>query len=532
VRCLGSNISQNIKKRGRKMKKAFLITVAILLVGGLMFNAYAESTEKPQYGGIFTNISYPRSPKANKMGEPAEVWGVDAGFSTIMLEGLVRSVMEKDGSVGFRPVLATSWKLLQDGKSWEFKLRRGVKFHDKTDFNAAAVKYCHDILKDKHGTAMTTVESIDVVDDYTVRYNLSKYDSMFLTNLQEAFSQIISPTARETKGKKWSSANPVGTGAFKFVKYEKAVVLVTKKFDDYWEKGLPYLDGVTCHFVKEALVGQAALEKGSDLCIFRANAKETDILKKKGFNYVMAPGVLRIMTFDSKNPESAFAKKKVRQAVGYAIDRETYAEILSFGYDEPTYQVAPKDSYAYNPSVKPRKYNPVEAKRLLAEAGYPNGFKCQIFGGGQNRDLWTAVQGSLAKVGIQAQVKIVPPPKARQLRYQGGLPTNSILSLHVGYRADYIQGIDEQFKSTAARLPELYRSPGLDDHLTAAIQAKDFTGKKENTQKAVKLIQEDALVVPIWMHMVFWPYNKSVKNIKFNWPDHSRFTFRDTWISQ
>jgi ABC-type transport system substrate-binding protein len=102
----------------------------------------------------------------------------------------------------------------------------------------------------------------------------------------------------------------------------------------------------------------------------------------------------------------------------------------------------------------------------------------------------------------------------------------------VGYKADYIQGIDEQFKSTSVRLPELYRSPGLDDHLNAAIVAKDFAGKKENTQKAVKLIQEDAMVVPIWMHMVFWPYHTSVKNIKFNWPDHSHFTFRDTWISQ
>jgi len=110
------------------------------------------------------------------------------------------------------------------------------------------------------------------------------------------------------------------------------------------------------------------------------------------------------------------------------------------------------------------------------------------------------------------------------------MPTNSIMSMHIANRPDFIAGLDETMRSTSPRLVQQHRTPGLDDLLKTAITAKSFAKKKENTQKAVKLMQEDAMVVPIWMHKVFWPINPCVKNIKFNWPDHSHFTFRDTWL--
>ncbi|MBW1863293.1 MAG: ABC transporter substrate-binding protein [Deltaproteobacteria bacterium] len=439
------------------------------------------------------------------MGEPSKIWGVDSGYSMMMLEGLVRAVINKDGSASYKPVLATSWKKLPDNKSWEFKIRKGVKFHDGTDLDAKAIKYCHDLLKDVHGTAMSTTESIDVVDKYTVRYNLSKPDTMFFTNLTEAYAGIISPTHRETKGVEFSSLNPVGTAPFKFVKYERDVVLVLKKFDDYWEKGLPYLDGVTNHFCKTPLIAQAALESGTDHFMYRGKAKEADILKKKGFNIQKAAAVLRMMTFDSKNPKSVFANKKVREAMGYAVDRETYAEVLSYGYDEPCYQLAIKKVYAYNPAVKPRKYNPEKAKKLLAEAGYPNGFECQLYGGGNMKNLWTAVQRDLGKIGVKAKVNLAPPPKLNALRYKGGMPTNSIMSMHIANRPDFISGLDETLRSTSPRLVQMHRTPGLDDLLKTAITAEDFAKKKEFTRKAVKLIQEDAMTIPIFMETVFWP---------------------------
>jgi peptide/nickel transport system substrate-binding protein len=308
------------------------------------------------------------------------------------------------------------------------------------------------------------------------------------------------------------------------------VVLLLDRFDDYWEKGLPYLDGVANHFTKEALVAQAALESGTDHLILRAQAKETDVLKKKGFHVQVAPAVLRMMTFDSKDPQSVFANKKVRAAVDHAIDREAYAEVISYGHDEPCYQLASKGVYGYNPDIQPRKYDHEKAKKLLAEAGYPNGFECTIFGGGQNRDLWTAVQADLGKIGIKANVKIIPPPKAKELRFKGGMPRNSIMAMHIAFRPDYIAGLDEALRSTSAQLVQMHRTPGLDEILISAITADDFAVKKANTQKAVKLVHDDAMVVPIWMHKVFWPINPCVKNIKFNWPDHSHFTFRDTWL--
>ena len=104
------------------------------------------------------------------------------------------------------------------------------------------------------------------------------------------------------------------------------------------------------------------------------------------------------------------------------------------------------------------------------------------------------------------------------------------MAMHIAYRPDFIAGLDETLRSTSANLVQQHRTSGLDEILKAAITAEDFSVKKAKTQKAVKLVYEDAMVVPIWMHKVFWPTNPCVKNIKFNWPDHSHFTFRDTWL--
>ena len=106
------------------MKKMILSSLGIFLVSGLFLGIIADAAEKPKYGGILTNIAYPRAPK--KMGEPAKIWGVDSGYSMMMIEGLVRATVKEDGSCEYKPVLATSWKQLPDGRSWEFQIRKVV----------------------------------------------------------------------------------------------------------------------------------------------------------------------------------------------------------------------------------------------------------------------------------------------------------------------------------------------------------------------------------------------------------------------
>ena len=519
------------------MKKLFFTSIAILIACFMLLDICAEAAEKkPQYGGTLTGISYPRAPKATRIGNPPAIFGADAGWASQMLENLVRYEMEEDRSVGFRGVLATSWKTSPDGLTREFKLRKGVKFHDGTDFDAKAAKYNHDLLRKEHGTALKSVASIDVVDSHTIRYNLSKPDNTFLADVSETYAAFISPTAKELIGPKWSAENPIGTNAYKFVSYEQDVELVMKRFDDYWDPKLPYVDEVKIHYVKEALVAQAAVEKGQDLFITRAAAKEAIALEKKGYVIVTAPSVLRIITFDSKNPKSVFAKKKVRQAIGYAINRKVLSETLDWGYNPAAYQTSLEGSYAYNPTIKPRKYDPEKAKKLLVEAGYPDGIKINIYIEKLRKRLWTAIQAQLQESGIEAKIKVNPSSKMRQFRTSasgaGGLAVNSILSNHISYKPDYILGFDQTMRSTSSRQPDLQRPAGLDEALIEAAQATDTAGKAKATQKAVQIIYEDATVVPVYWETVFWATHPSVHNIKHTYPDHSHRSYKDAWIEK
>jgi ABC-type transport system substrate-binding protein len=146
------------------------------------------------------------------------------------------SLVYNDQTGSPTPRLATAWQTAADGKSVTFTLRKGVKFHDGSDFNAQAVKYDLDLIRAKAGTDISKqVSSIEVIDDYTVKLNLIQYSNVLFNTL--AFSGMVSPTALQKNGADWARTHIVGTGAFTQADFKRDVFLKFAKSAGYWDSG-------------------------------------------------------------------------------------------------------------------------------------------------------------------------------------------------------------------------------------------------------------------------------------------------------
>ena len=179
------------------MKKVLFATLIFALVCGFILSAGAGpvmAAEKGKYGGI---LRFNHSKPAGIIGNPLRIRGWNHEFIDFCLQTLIKPSNTKLGT--FEPSLAESWELAPDKSSYTFKLRKGVKFHDGTDFNAQAVKWNLDKWVKSKRPRLDKVTSIDVVDDYTVRFNLSGWDSVTLFDFaKDTF--IVSPTAWEKNG--------------------------------------------------------------------------------------------------------------------------------------------------------------------------------------------------------------------------------------------------------------------------------------------------------------------------------------------
>jgi ABC-type transport system substrate-binding protein len=313
------------------------------------------------------------------------------------------------------PVLAESWEFNSDKTALTIKLRQGIKFHDGTPWNAAAAKFNLDRLSSKEkpvrnrGGLDNAIASTDVVDEYTIIVNMAQPFPPFFRLLGRAPSGMISPTAYEKYGEDFG-ANPVGTGPFIFKEWIQGQSLEMVRNDAWWGGEVPAA-GIKYIFVPEASTRIVMVETGDAHFADVIPYSEVDMLKQakglqiKGnlseFSYYIA--------MNEKTTEGAtpFADKNVRLAVNYAVDKEGIINSILRGFGTPSVSsVGPQTPQHCEAGYYP--YDPEKAKTLLAEAGYPNGFKTSlvtVFGRyPMDGAVAEAVQGYLAEVGITLEI--------------------------------------------------------------------------------------------------------------------------------
>jgi peptide/nickel transport system substrate-binding protein len=375
-----------------------------------------SQTASPKYGGTLRLID---NRSISNLGSPGEI---DAPSDYYFARPSVENLVGMDNTGLPVPQLATGWQYNDAKTSLTFTLRKGVKFQDGTDFNAQAAKSCMDMYKSglKPGV-LSSVSSIDVVDDFTIRLNLKEFQPALLTSLSfDGLGRMISPTAAKSLGKD-GLTHPVGTGPFKFVSFQRDVSLKFERFDSYW-KGKPYLDGIEFVFVKDVMTGGMSFKAGQAEVIYPLEPKMATDLKAAG-NYTIVPlrsGVIGLIG-DSAHSDSPFSNIKVRQAISYAIDNTAIAKTIGKEYYLPMNQFSIPGSWWYNTSVVGYPYNPTKSKQLLAEAGYSQGLNTKITfrAGDPWKDTFSAVQDYLSAVGVKCELDAADNTRVTQVSHDG-----------------------------------------------------------------------------------------------------------------
>lgn len=315
------------------------------------------------------------------------------------------------------PGLAESWKV--DGKNITFSLRKGVKFHNGDTVTAADVKFSIDTLKSKElnsGQAgnFGAVDGATVVDDNTVTVNLNKIDARILDTFANNLS-IIPMKYYQSVGQAGFIAKPIGTGPFKFVSWAKDDRVTLEANTDYYAgwKGKPAAKTLILRAIPTAATRVSELKAGSVDMVQDLPTDQVDPLKSGGFNVVEAKSPVYNWAFFNTLSTSPAAKPlldmRVRQAMNMAVDTATIIKTVLGGHARQLAGGVTDLTMGFNSSIKPFAFDQAAAKKLLADAGYPNGFTIDAdVSNTAKQDVPQAVIAQLAQVGIKVNLNVMP----------------------------------------------------------------------------------------------------------------------------
>ncbi|NTF52926.1 ABC transporter substrate-binding protein [Agrobacterium rhizogenes] len=335
--------------------------------------AFAQAGKTPKRGGVLNSVA---------VGEPTTLVPLlDSNtrtrvISTKILEGLVRF----DETFNPQPVLATSWSISSDGLRYTFNLRHGVKWHDGKEFTSEDVRFSLLAFKrvgPRGRITFARVTDVETPDPFTAIVVLSQPTPFLLRALTGGETPILAahsyPTEDYAASKNGQS--PIGTGPFVFEEWKRGGYVKLRKNPDYWQPGLPYLDGVVARFIGDGAAASIAIETGEahlstdislvDIDRLRQNPEiAVDIYTDSYLNNA------QIFEFNLENP--ILAKRQVRQALAHAIDRNFIVEAIFFGAAKPAASTIPTVFTSYNDEA-PFQY-PFDletASQLLDAAGFP-----------------------------------------------------------------------------------------------------------------------------------------------------------------
>jgi peptide/nickel transport system substrate-binding protein len=306
------------------------------------------------------------------------------------------------------PGLAESWEFAEDGSYLEMRLREGVTFHDGEPFDAEAVRANIVRAQTLEGSAVVSlvdhITEVEVVDDHTVRLHTAYPDASLPLVLSDRPGAMISPAAFESN----LDAQPVGAGMYRVTEYREGDTAVYEAYEDYWDPSAVGLDQLVITTYIDTTTRLNALRSG------QLDAAEIDPVQvadaeAAGLNLTIAPDLsFSLLQFNSRNrPE--LADERVRRAINHAIDRETIVEAVLQGYGEPAVQPFPSGYFAHDPDVPADlyAYDMDEARRLLEEAGYADGFAFEVVTTStpQRVQVSEIIQASLAELGIDVTVR-------------------------------------------------------------------------------------------------------------------------------
>lgn len=457
-----------------------------------------------------------------------------------------RLVEFKRGSTEIEPALAESWDISEDGLTYTFHLRKGVKFHTSKDFTPSRDFNADDVvfsfnrqLDDNHPyhnvskasypyfKAMkfpTLLKSVEKVDDNTVKFTLTKRDATFLSSLGMDFTSIYSAEYADKLLKAGTpevlDTTPIGTGPFVFTGYvlDQASRYVAHK--DYW-KGKADFDRLIFEIVPDATTRYAKLQAGQCDLIDFPNATDIEKMKKDPKVNLLANPGLNVAYVAFNTEKAPFDNVKVRQALNLAVDKKAIIDVVYQGAGVAARSPLPPTIWGYDAQLPESEHNIEKAKQLLAEAGYPNGFETELWiqpvvraSNPNPRRMSEIIQADWAKIGVKAKLvtyewgDYIKRTKAGELTAgtygwsgDNGDPDNFLSPLF---------GSENIGNSNYAR----FNSPELDAILDKALGLTDKAERTKLYEQAQVLINAQAPWINVAHSINFAPTSKRVQDYK------------------
>lgn len=356
----------------------------------------------------FIILNYTDNPLAM---DPVHANDPDMGtFSSVIYDSL--TYHDYDGNL--KPGLALNWRQIGE-KTYQFKLRQGVKFHNGKEFDAYDVKYTIDthlnpdvnsatalIWNNQH---LVNVKEVVVVDKYTVNFVL-KSESGIITHMMHMFSAVL-PKDYPLEELK---TNPIGTGPYKFLKWDHGKQIVLTRNDDYWQPGIPKIKNLVFKILPVEKWHETIIAGKADF-IMHLPGKYRKKIEADVNTDIMERLVLSSIWISLRN-KGPLKDVRVRKALNHAVDMERIIRYAEYGKGIALASIGRRGEFGYNENITPYKYDVAKARELLKEAGYEDGFTLKVFATDITETVMNLIKEDLLDIKVKLELEIVP-----QLQY-------------------------------------------------------------------------------------------------------------------
>jgi peptide/nickel transport system substrate-binding protein len=520
------------------------VVLSVLLLGTLAGGAPVET---PRRGGVLLAIIGADAPSLDPHQEST--------FATLQMVAPLYSTLLQIDPYAYPKIIgdaATDWRIAPDGLTYTFKIRPGIRFHDGSPLTAADVKATYDkIIFPPEGVrsirkaAYSAVTSVEAPDASTVVFKLKVPSASLLDNLASPWN-VIYPKKHLDADPNYFKAHAVGSGPFKFKSYTRGATFEGERNPDYFVKDRPYLNGYKFFISPETSVRAAAIRSGRAYIEFRdLPNSEVEAIKKQLGDKIVVQSTPMVGQFGIgiNNTVKPFTDVRVRKALTLAIDRYTGGRVLFAltGLRDVGGPMRPGTEWAL-PDAELQKLpgfgkdvekSRAEAKRLLAEAGYPNGFKAVL----KNRNVKLPYQ-DFAVYAIQEWRKIGIEVENRPLEtaaWFADLRDTGNFELGLQPTVEYMDDPDIFLRRYTTGDPSNYgrfSNPALDDLFSRQARALDPAERRKLVHQLQKMVLENAYYMPgLWWtrNVVHWA---KVKNYVAPPSHYTNQKLQDVWLSE
>ena len=462
----------------------------------------AAETGDSKYGGVVRIID------TGDFNEPIGLpWMaiVARAWNTVIFESMVNLNFAGE----FLPNIAERWEIDMDKKTITFWMRDDVWFSDGSKVNAEVVKWLFSMWEeDGRGNEDMYYEDVRIIDDYTIEVTYINWQNVLLEHFMSPAYSLISMENYMKNGREYALEHPVGSGPFLFKQYNRGSSVIFERNPNYWREGKPYLDGVEYHAITDVMTQNAALMAEADspdaISYFgTTNPEQVYTLIQAGVDYdystMRSVGSFMLVPNSVDEANNPFYDLRVRNAVSYALDRQSLCDAKGFGIWRPSSQMT-GPGYAGNlpddnPYLAQATYDPDKAKALLADAGYPNGFNTKITATAVFQDQLVAIQEMLRQVGINADLDFPDAGRFNEIQLSGwegllgfnwGQVTNTGVSYYIWWHPDGTSYV------SALRPPD-YEEKYYDARRSKAVDTKLFGALSE-------IALRDQVFVPVYQN--------------------------------